>query len=380
MIYLDNNATTRLDPAISALINPLMSELIGNPSSIHQLGQKAKALLTDSTKTCARFFGVRPDEVIYTSGATEALNALIQTLPKGSHVVTSSLEHAAVLEPLKKCGAIVSYLDLERGKGEVTVSQVQKAVQDKTAMIILAAANNETGIKAEIEKIASFASQAAIPFVVDGVALLGKGLFTLHEGISAVCFSGHKIHAPLGVGVSIVRRSLKMPPLIVGGTQQRGLRAGTENLPAIVGFAKALELLERQGAQWILQMTSLRDRLEKGLCTLLPDIVIHGKNDPRVSNTSNIAFPGVDGETLIMALDLAGVAASHGSACSSGTLETSRVLLNMGIKPQIARSSIRFSLSRFTTPEEIDICIPLIVKVIKQIQHINQGKNYEKIA
>lgn len=380
MIYLDNNATTLLDPAIRALINRLMSEMIGNPSSIHHFGQRAKALLTDATKTCAHFFGVRPDEVIYTSGATEALNALIQTLPKGSHVITSSLEHAAVLEPLKKCGALVSYLDPEPGRGGVTVSQVRNAIQENTAMIVLTAANNETGIETEIEKIASFAFQAGIPFVVDGVALLGKGPFKLHEGISAACFSGHKIHGPLGVGVAIVRRSYKMRPLIVGGAQQRGLRAGTENLPAIVGFAKALELLKQQEPHWISQMTALRDHLERGLLVALPDILIHGKEEPRVSNTSNIAFPGVDGETLIMALDLAGVAASHGSACSSGTLETSRVLLNMGIKPQIARSSIRFSLSRFTTTEEIDFSITLITKVVKQLQHINQGKKYEKVT
>jgi cysteine desulfurase len=367
MIYLDNNATTFLDPEVFAALHPLLREGVGNPSSIHQWGQRAKGLLLDSHRQCAHFFGVAPDEMIFTSGATEGLNLLLHNIPRDRHVITSSLEHAAVIEPLKGCGASVTYLDPLPGKGSVCVGQVKSAIQENTGMIIFSVANNETGIKTEIEAIAQLAEEAHIPFVVDGVSLLGKASFHLPKGVSAACFSGHKIHAPQGIGVAIVKKPFKASPLIVGGPQQRGLRAGTENLPGIVGFTKALTLLDDK---WIEKMATLRDRLEEGLLANLDDVVIHGKDEPRICNTSNIAFLGVDGETLLMALDLAGLAASHGSACSSGALEPSRVLLHMGIDSRVARSSLRFSLSRFTTQEEIERSITLITQTVKRLRQV----------
>ena len=370
MIYLDNNATTSLDPDVLAAMEPFMRGFVGNPSSIHRFGQKAKGRLTEALKVCAHFLKVSPDEIIYTSGATEAFNFLIRTQPHGAHVITSSLEHLAVLEPLKLCGCYVTYLDPEPGKGAISAAQVRGALQENTRMIVLTAANNETGVKSDIAEIARVASERGIPFVVDGVALLGKEPFLIPEGVSAVCFSGHKIHAPLGVGVAVVRKTFKTSPFIVGGPQQRGLRAGTENLPAIIGFTKALELLHTHGGNWAKQMGALRDRFERELLASLPDIVIHGKEELRICNTSNVAFPGVDGETLLMTLDLAGLAASHGSACSSGTLESSRVLLNMGIDRKIVRSSLRFSLSRFTTEAEIDQSIALITEAVTRLRSL----------
>jgi len=367
MIYLDNNATTQLDPEVFVAMLPGMANTVGNPSSVHRYGQQAKALLSDALRRCAHFFQVLPEELILTSGATEALNFFIHTLSKQGHVITSSLEHAAVIEPLKHSGVQVSYLDPLCGKGAITVEQVREALQDNTRMILLSAANNETGIKTDIEAIAQVAEAAGIAFVVDGVCLLGKASFQLPRGVSAACFSGHKIHAPLGVGLAIVKKGVKTQPLIFGGPQQRGLRAGTENLPAILGFAKALELLEEK---WIAHMARLRDRLEKGVLSSLKDVIVHGKMEPRICNTSNMAFLGVDGETLLMTLDLAGLAASHGSACSSGTLETSRVLRSMGIESRIARSSLRFSLSRFTTEEEIDRSITLISDTVSRLRRI----------
>ncbi len=364
MIYLDNNATSFLDPQVLAAMEPVFTGAIGNPSSIHRYGQKAKAYLAKSTKDVAAFFGVQTSEVVFTSGATEGLNMVIRSAPKGSHIITSSLEHIAVLEALKISGCEVSYLDPKPGKGAITLEQIQEAVKANTSMIVVMAANNETGVKTDLEPIAAFAKDRGIALVVDGVALLGKEKCILPDGVSAACFSGHKIHAPTGVGVAIVRKSMKANPLIVGGHQQYNKRGGTENLAGIVGFAKALTLFPESPDS----IAALRDRLEEGILASLEDVEVHGKDEPRVCNTSNIAFFGVDGETLLMQLDLAGVAVSHGAACSSGTLEPSRILLNMGFAPKIARSSIRFSLSRFTTPEEIDQAISIIVDVVKKLR------------
>lgn len=369
MIYLDNNATTFLDPEVFNAMKSLLGNLTGNPSSVHRYGQQAKGLLIEAVRQCAHFFNVRSDEIIFTSGATEALNLVIGSVPRGAHVITSVLEHAAVLEPLKQTGSEVTYLYPEHGQGAISAAQVQAALQSNTRMIILTAANNETGIKTDYVPIAELADQLSIPFVLDGVALLGKETFILPKGVWAACFSGHKIHGPLGMGVAVIRKTHKASPLIVGGAQQRGLRAGTENLPAIVGFAKALDLLSKQGEKWAQQMALLRDRFEQGLLQAIPDLIIHGQSLPRVCNTSHLAFPGVDGETLLMTLDLAGVASSHGSACSSGALEPSRVLLNMGISPQFARCSLRFSLSRFTTAAEIERAIELITEIVSRLRH-----------
>jgi cysteine desulfurase len=365
MIYFDNNATTFLDPEVFAEMQPLMQQFVGNPSSIHHYGQRAKGILLESQKKCAVFFDVRGDEVYFTSGATEALNLLINSVPKGKHVITSSLEHAAVIEPLKASGLSVTYLDPPLRRGAVDPSQVQASIQANTHLILLSGANNETGIKTDLETIGLIAEEAGIAFAVDGVALLGKDIFSLPRGVTAACFSGHKIHGPLGAGLLIAKKRWKLHPLIRGGTQQRGLRAGTENLPAIVGFTKALDLFNQT---IVTRMTHLRERFENGILANLPDCFVHGQNEPRVSNTSNIAFLGVDGETLLMALDLAGLAASHGSACSSGTLGPSRVLLSMGVPAAVARASLRFSFSRFTTTEEIDQSISLITKVVNRLR------------
>ncbi len=364
MIYLDNNATTFLGPSVLAVMEPLLSGKVGNPSSIHRYGQAAKALLAKATKEVAAHFGVKTNEIIFTSGATEALNMVIKSAPKGSHIITSSLEHIAVIESLKFTECTVTYLDPEPGKGAITVEQIEHALRPETAMIVVMAANNETGVRTDIEVIASFAEQRGISLVVDGVAQLGKGEWSLPAGVSAACFSGHKIHAPTGVGVAIVRRSFKNDPLIVGGPQQHSMRGGTENLAGIVGFAKALSLLPKTGEA----MAILRDRFEEGILSQLEGVQVHGSGEARIGNTSNIAFKGVDGESLLMQLDLAGVAASHGSACTSGTLEPSRVLLNMGIAPSVARGSLRFSLSRFTTQNEIERAIEIVVELVKQFQ------------
>ncbi|MFZ0565200.1 MAG: cysteine desulfurase family protein [Chlamydiales bacterium] len=364
MIYLDNNATTSLDPRVLAAMEPIYSSTIGNASSIHKYGQRARAILARARQDIASFFSVRPDELIFTSGATEALNMAIRSVPKGSHLITSSLEHVAVMEAVKFTGCTVTYLDPEPGKGAIGVEQIEKAIRPNTSMIVLMAANNETGIMSDIEAVATLAHAARIPLVIDGVALLGKEKFSLTEGMSVLCFSGHKIHAPTGIGLLIVKKPHKLHPFIVGGPQQFGMRGGTENLAGIVGFAKAIELIEQELPEAMTRMKTLRDHFEKILISNLPNLIIHGADQPRLCNTTNIAFLGMDGETLLRHLDLEGIAASHGSACSSGGMEPSRVLLNMGLSMEIARASIRFSLSRFTTKEEIERAAASIVDSI----------------
>ncbi len=363
-IYLDNNATTAIDPEVIEAMLAVFKEW-GNPSSIHRYGQRAKGILYEATHACAQFFGVAPDEIFFNSGATEGLNFLIRSLPANSHIVTSTLEHAAVLEPLKNLGGQVTYLEPILGKGAISCEQVRRALRENTSAIILTAANNETGIiTSELNEIAFFAEQAEIPLILDGVAYLGKGMGALPRGVVGACFSGHKIHGPPGIGLTLIRKGFKAKPFIFGGSQQRGFRAGTENLPAIVGLAKALSQVAKRETHWVAQMSEQRDLFERGLLEHLPEIHIHGKGEKRLCNTSNIAFLGLDGETLLMRLDLAGLAASHGSACSSGALESSRILLSMGIPPKIARSSLRFSLSRNTTHEEISQSIALITQTV----------------
>lgn len=353
MIYLDNNATTFIDADVMAAMDGLE---FGNVSSMHSFGREAKQKLISCKRSIADMFGM--DEVIFTSGATEALNMVVRSLPKGAHLITSSLEHASVRESVNTLqDRSVTRLDPVEGAGSISPELVEAAIREETKMIVLIAANNETGVITDIEGVAEVAHRYGIDFVIDGVALLGKDIVSLPRGVSGVCFSGHKVHAPGGVGCIVYRSSLKLKPLIVGGAQQRGLRGGTENLAAIVGFQKALDLIDVTAIE---KMRYLRDEFEAKLKHFYPSIVIHGESEKRVSNTSNIAFSGVDGETLLMQLDLNGVAVSHGAACSSGALEPSNILLNMGCSRDVARSSLRFSLSRMTTEYEMDQVVKLL--------------------
>lgn len=368
MIYLDNNATTFLDNDVVICMQQLMQKTLGNPSSIHHFGQEAKNVLYHSMKEVADFFDVSVNELLFTSGATESLNTAILGLEKCPHIITSALEHSAVLLPIeamKKRGAKVTELVPKKGFGSITLQQVQEAYCTETKLIVLMSANNETGIETEIAKIALFAEEKEVLFLVDGVALLGKERIDIPAGVTAICFSSHKIHGPMGVGLLILRKKHKISPLIYGGPQQNSRRGGTENIIAIAGFARALKCLQKYPQAPDL-MRFLRDGFEKKLLELFPEIVVHGLHEKRVCNTSNIYFPDVDGETFLMQLDLAGIAVGLGSACSSGGLMPSKVLVHMGLSEKIARSSLRFSLSRFTTAEEIDQTIEIVARLLKR--------------
>lgn len=370
-IYLDYNASTPLDPRILKILTQALEEDQGNPSSIHFYGKESHHKLELSREKIARFFKVKPHEVIFTSGGTEGAALLIQGAmarnPKG-HVITSSAEHSCVyytLKELSKKGANVSFLSTGE-KGAVSPEEVEKAITSTTCLITLMAVNNETGVMTDIESIARIAQQLNIPFVVDGVAWLGKDAIHIPSGVSAVFFSGHKIHAPKGIGFCISGSSFKFSPLFFGGHQEFNRRPGTENLPSIIALAEAVALLESEQGSYISHMRKMRDLFEQELMLRLPNVVINGL-EPRICNTSNLAFLGLDGETLLINFDLEGVAASHGSACSSGALEPSRILLEMNIPFSRVQSSLRFSVGRSTTEEEIREAVFRIVKVVERL-------------
>jgi cysteine desulfurase len=369
-IYLDNNATTALDPRVIEAMQEALVALPLNPSSTHTFGQEAKNLLTTSRDTLAHTLHVKPGQLIFTSGGTEALNYLLRgfySLAPGCHIISSNVEHPAVLETLsllEKQGANVTYLPAGLW-GALHPNQVEAAITPSTRLITLTAANNITGVETDITAIASLAEKHSIPFVVDGVQLLGKKQFHIPSGVSAMAFSAHKLHGPTGIGLALLHTRDKLPPLIVGGPQENGRRAGTPNLPGIVGFAKAAALLSTELPAATDRMRHLRDRFTEALLHNLGNIVVHGQG-PRLCNTVHIGFPGIDGETLLMQLDLNGIAASHGSACSSGGLEPSPTLLQMGIPQSLARSSLRFSLSRLTTEEEIDLAVKTVTGLVRK--------------
>jgi cysteine desulfurase len=362
-IYLDNNASTQVDPQVLQAMVSYMELIYGNPSSQHVFGRQARAALTASRDAIANMLNVKSREIVFTSGGTEGLNLVLQGLPTPGHIITSNVEHAAVFETLKVLetrGFQVTYLKAGI-HGAVTPEAVLNALTPDTRLIALMSVNNETGVKTDIESIAQIALRAGVPFLVDAIAQLGKEPVQIFEGISAMCFSGQKIHAPMGTGFLYLSSGFKLKPLLFGGEQENGRRAGTENVPGIVALAKAVHLLKTEFSN----MERLRDRLEQGILERIPGAEINGEG-PRVCNVSNISFPGADGEALLTALDLAGVAASHGSACSSGALEPSRILTNMGYPKERVRSAIRFSLSRFTTEQDIDGCLNILSHIFKK--------------
>ncbi len=363
-IYLDNNASTPVDPRVIEEMVRILTTVKGNPSSVHADGQHAMKELANARQKVAAAFGVKAMEVVFTSGATEALTMIIKGFfekKPGGHAITTNVEHAAVyrcMQWAQEKGVEITSLEVGR-RGAPTPEMVRAAIKPNTRLIILMAANNETGVLTDWKAIAAVAEEAKIPLVIDGVALLGKEEITIPPGVSAICFSGHKIHASTGVGVAIIRRKLPLEPLIIGGDHEFGRRGGTQNLPGILGIAKAIELLKEEMPTAIPRMRKLRDRLEEGIRALFPPLIVNGEG-PRTANTLNVQFPGVEGEALLTLLDRQGISVSHGSACASGALEPSRILLNMGLGQDEASSSIRLSLSRMTTEEEIERAITLI--------------------
>lgn len=371
-IYLDNNASTSLDPEITDLLIQTIQILGGNPSSSHSAGQKIRNLISKARSSIAAFLQVKSNEILFTSGGTESANMILRGIAaqkKQGHLITSTVEHSCVFsmaKQLEKDGLNISFLQPGTW-GAVSPNALLKAIRPDTCLIALMAVNNETGVKTDIEAIAAIAKEHKIPFFVDGVALLGKEVFSIPSGVTAMSFSAHKVHALQGTGFVFIRSGLKLQPFLIGGEHEFGKRAGTENVLGIIALSKAIELLETKVASASQHMRILRDQFENLLLSNLPNVFINGQG-PRVSNVSNLAFSGVEGETLLMMLDQAGVLASHGSACASGALEPSRILLNMGLPTDLVHSSIRFSLSRFTTEQEINEAASIIIRLVKRLR------------
>lgn len=359
-IYLDNNATTKLDPRVVEAMKAELEADPSNPSSIHSFGREAKMRLAKARNLIADYLSVQSNELIFTSSGTESLNLAMRSIPAGTHVITSPIEHAAVYNTVQQLGCRLTYLPVGK-EGHIQLSDLEKVLSTDPGTIVLGSVNSETGVKNPLEAMALLAEKYQVLLIVDGVAQLGKENFSIPKGVSAMAFSGHKIHGPKGTGLLFVRKNMQLKPLLVGGGQEMLRRAGTENLPGIIGLAKAFELLKIENPQGIEKMKRLRDQFEEELIAHIPSLLIHGKESLRVGNTSNISFAGIDGEALLIQLDMQGIAASIGSACSSGSLEPSRVLLQMGYSKEVALSSIRFSFSRFTTEEEIALATKSIV-------------------
>ena len=368
-IYLDNNATTATDPRVIASMVEVMRLGATNASSVHSLGQRASGLLSDARRTICGYLDVKPRELLFTSGGTEGANFFIRGFCAGEqqgHIISSELEHSAVyktIQAMEKAGWNVTYVPVEE-TGAPSIEAIEEAVRPETKLIALMAVNNETGVKTDVAAIAGLASVRNIAFFVDGVAWLGKESLYLPAGVTAATFSAHKFHGPLGVGLLILRQVI--PSMVTGGGQEFGRRGGTENLPGIVGMAKAIELLTEELPAATQTMAKLRDQFEEKIRSKCEGVEINGSG-PRICNTSNLAFTGVDGESLLIALDQAGIAASHGSACSSGALEPSRILLKMGLPLERAHGSVRFSLSRLTTEEEIERAAEIVCKEVAKL-------------
>ena len=358
-IYLDNNATTAVAPEVVEAVVAGMA-VFGNPSSIHSYGQEAKGKLLSARDDIARYLGVSSKEILFGSSATELLNTLLKSVPFG-HVVSSNLEHPAVYNTLLTSKLKTTFIS-GTSFGAPTVQEVEAALLPETKLIVLMAANNETGVGCDINAIAALAKSRHIHFVVDGVALLGKEKMAIPDGVSAMVFSGHKIHGPKGAAFAVVRKGFPFQPLIVGGEQESGRRGGTEDLAAIMGLQAAIKLLPENFDA----MRANRDYFEQELLAL-GDVLMNG-DGPRVSNTTNLAFMGVEGEELLRELDLRGIAASHGSACTSGSLEPSRPLQNMGYSRERVAASLRFSLSRYTTREELEHALQHIRAAVQKLR------------
>ncbi len=372
-IYLDNNATTALDPRVLQAMLPELSGPPANPSSIHYFGKQAKAQLSSARRSIASFFGVDPEELIFTSGATEGLNSLIRGIVNGqgnAHIISSPVEHASVyrtIQVLKDEQTAVTFLPVNSW-GAPLPEDLERTIRPHTTAIVLSAANSETGVKTNIEEMARIAQRYEIPLIVDATAIIGKEPFPMPASVSAIAFSGHKFHAPKGIGAIIIRPHVKLTPLLTGGSQEFQRRAGTENLAGILGLAEAFQIIREHQSEITHHLQLLRDHLEQGLLHELSCVAVNGAG-PRIPNTSNLAFRGIDGENLLIHLDMAGIAVSHGSSCSAGSLEPSRILLEMGLDRATARSSVRFSVGRTNSRKEIDQCIERVVTIVRKLQN-----------
>ena len=375
-VYFDHNATTPVHPAAAASIGDFLGRLFGNPSSLHWAGREVRPYLDEARSQVARLVNADPSEIVFTSGATEADNQAIKGAAyalsgRGKHLITTRIEHPAVLNTfayLESKGFWVTYLDADRA-GLVDPDDVRRAIRKETIIISVMHANNETGVIQPVAEIGALARSRGVLFHSDMAQDLGKIEVDMRElNVDLAAFSGHKVYAPKGVGALYVRKGIEIDNLIHGGSQEMGRRAGTENMIGAVAFGKACEAAMDEMAEETRRVEFLRGRLLDGILGLVPDVHLNGDRSRRLPNTLNLSFQYVEAESLLIALDLAGIAVSAGSACSSGSTEPSHVLLAMGIDPLLCQSALRISLGKANTEEDIDYALEVIPGAVARLR------------
>lgn len=381
--YLDHNATTPVEPAVLDAMLPYLTTDYGNAASIHTFGQNARKGVEEARESVAALLGARPQEIVFTSGGTESDNHAIfgiveqaRSSTSSVHVITSQIEHEAVLntcQALEKQGVSVTYVAPNR-EGLISPDSVREALRrlPETCLISIMHANNELGTVQPLAAFGRIAAEGDVYFHTDAVQSAGKIPIDVRAlGIDLLSLSGHKLYAPKGIGALYIRGGTRLRQLLYGGHHQRGFRPGTENVTGIVGLGKAAEIARRGLAEDATRISALRDCLERALLDRVPHSRVNGGRAPRTPNTTNICFPGIEGEALVIALDLRGLACSTGAACSSGSVEPSHVLTAIGLPPEEARASLRFSLGRHTTAAEIDFALEIVPAAAAQLRELS---------
>lgn len=378
-VYFDHNATTPVDREVLEAMLPFFADEFGNASSIHSFGQRTRAAVERARESVAALVGAEPAEIVFTSGGTESDNQAVfgvvaAAQGENKHVITTQIEHHAVLnacQALEQRGIEITYVPVDR-EGRVDPDDVRRSIRPETVLITVMHANNELGTLQPIEEIGRIAAEAEIYFHSDAVQSAGKVLVDVNRlGADLLSISGHKIYGPKGVGALYVRKGTRLEPLLYGGHHERDRRPGTENVAGIVGLGRAAELARENLAAGASPLAALRDRLEQGLLAQVPHARVNGSRFHRAPNTTNISFPFVEGEALVIALDLKGIACSTGAACSSGAIEPSHVLTAIGLPPEDARASLRFSLGRENADEDVEFALAVVPGVVERLRELS---------
>lgn len=381
-VYFDNNATTRVAPEVLDAMLPFLRDQWGNPSSVYGFGRQIAKPLEAAREKVAALINAEPREIIFTSCGTESNNSAIHSAlaahPQKRHVITTAVEHLANIKfcaYLKKQGFDVTLLPVD-SEGHLDPRLLEKSIRPDTAIVSVMWANNETGVLFPIEVIAAICRRRGVLFHTDAVQAPGRLKIDVKElDVDFLSLSGHKLHAPKGVGLLYVKRGVKYEPYVIGGGQEQGRRGGTENVAGIIGFGRAAELAMSHSPDQNTRIRSLRDRLENGILKSIPGVVRNGVREPRLPNTTNLSFEGIEAQGILLLLDEQGICASSGSACTSGSLDPSHVLVAMGCNPARARSSIRFSLGIYNTEAEVDFVLKQLPSIISKLRsHSNSGK------
>jgi len=378
-IYLDYAATTPTHPEVVEAMLPYFSDAFGNPSSIHSFGQEAKAVMEEARDKIAALIGARSEEIVFTSGGTEADNFAVKGIAwanegKGNHIITTAIEHHAVVESckfLERRGFEITYLPLD-SYGVVNPEDVKKTITDKTILISVIHASNEVGTIEPVAEIGEIARERGVSFHTDAVQTVGHIPVNVDElGVDLLAMSAHKLYGPKGVGALYIRKGTKIIPFMHGGEQERRRRASTENVPGIVALGKAAEMAQREMDEEGKRLITLRDKLITGLCQRIDHIRLNGHPSQRLPNNVHVSIEFVEGESMLLNLDLEGIAASTGSACSSGSLEPSHVLLAMGLSHELAHGSLRFTLGRDSTEEDIERVVEVLPQIVAKLRSMS---------